>query len=111
MNPYETLTVLDGALPTDAIYTVALYGVQREYGGPEEGGWWYDVPTFERTVVAGLDQDTAWERCRALNAAQKVIAKREGLIGRGSMLGGADAVYYVEVEAKSHELTERPHYC
>lgn len=25
--------------------SVALYTVSRDYGGPEEGGWWYD--TFE----------------------------------------------------------------
>jgi len=23
-------------------YTVAIYLVDRAYGGPEEGGWWYD---------------------------------------------------------------------
>lgn len=23
-------------------YTVAVYLVDRAYGGPEEGGWWYD---------------------------------------------------------------------
>lgn len=25
-----------------AFYTVAIYLVDRAYGGPEEGGWWYD---------------------------------------------------------------------
>jgi len=24
-------------------WSVALYGTGRAYGGPEEGGWWYDV--------------------------------------------------------------------
>ena len=23
-------------------YTVAIFFVDRAYGGPEEGGWWYD---------------------------------------------------------------------
>lgn len=24
---------------------VNVYEVERVYGGPEEGGWWYDMPT------------------------------------------------------------------
>lgn len=47
---------------------VALYRVTRAYGGPEEGGWWYDayewmgvaipfmgVVTFHKTLVDGED--------------------------------------------------------
>lgn len=26
-------------------YTVAIYAVDRAYGGPEEGGWYYDYGT------------------------------------------------------------------
>ena len=25
-------------------YVVAYYRIAREYGGPEEGGWWYKFP-------------------------------------------------------------------
>lgn len=26
---------------------VNVYELDRAYGGPEEGGWWYDIGTFE----------------------------------------------------------------
>jgi hypothetical protein len=36
---------------------VNVYAVQRSYGGPEEGGWWYDVGTVEQSVPAATDAD------------------------------------------------------
>lgn len=27
-------------------YFICVYEVDRVYGGPEEGGWWYDTRTF-----------------------------------------------------------------
>lgn len=30
------------AEPNPGFYTVAIFLVNRAYGGPEEGGWWYD---------------------------------------------------------------------
>lgn len=29
-------------IETVAFYTVAIFMVDRAYGGPEEGGWWFD---------------------------------------------------------------------
>jgi hypothetical protein len=28
-----------------SVYVVSIYMVDRAYGGPEEGGWWYEVGT------------------------------------------------------------------
>lgn len=33
-------------------YYVNEYMVNQSYGGPEEGGWWYDVGTFVRCHAA-----------------------------------------------------------
>ena len=30
---------------------VAVYEMSREYGGPEEGGWWYDEGTLQEVRV------------------------------------------------------------
>jgi hypothetical protein len=39
-------------------YVVAVYAMDRCYGGPEEGGWWYDAGTLVRVlrVVKGLER-------------------------------------------------------
>lgn len=34
------------------IYSVAVVYVTRRYGGPEEGGWWYDHPV---PILHGAD--------------------------------------------------------
>ena len=41
--PDDTDTRDDGLPPVES---VALYLVDRAYGGPEEGGWWYDYGTL-----------------------------------------------------------------
>jgi len=41
--------------PTPAFWSVAVYLVDRAYGGPEEGGWWYDygIPIEEKLDGVG----------------------------------------------------------
>lgn len=37
-------------------WSVAVYSVGRQYGGPEEGGWWYDAGSLERPgLVRGFE--------------------------------------------------------
>ena len=57
-------------------FVVAAYDVGRAYGGPEEGGWWYDVGSHVRTLSVHAREEEAYERCRRLNR---------------SLNGGADA--------------------
>ena len=38
---------------------LAFYEIDREYGGPEEGGWWYDSGTFVRAIALHFDEATA----------------------------------------------------
>lgn len=35
--------VAEYGIPNDTMFTVAVYECTRVYGGPEEGGWWYDA--------------------------------------------------------------------
>ena len=34
---------------------VSIYNVSREYGGSEEGGWWYDWRTLETVIPTTFD--------------------------------------------------------
>lgn len=41
-------------------WSVGLYEIGRAYGGPEEGGWWYDVGTLtDPWTVRGFDTEVA----------------------------------------------------
>lgn len=50
-------------------YVVAVYELEREYGGPEEGGWYYsDGPLVEIAYVSQIE-DAANAEARRLNDA------------------------------------------
>jgi hypothetical protein len=86
-EPPQGMTWADDAAPEDEevempapeFYTVAVYEEDRAYGGPEEGGWWYDCGTrVDRPSECGMTgadfprifahEDEASVYCRELNA-------------------------------------------
>lgn len=46
---------------------LAFYEVDRAYGGPEEGGWWYDTGTFVRALAIHFDDGAAIAAQRRAN--------------------------------------------
>jgi hypothetical protein len=88
---------------------VSEYSTTRHYGGPEEGGWYYDVRKFEKVIRSEDERDAAFACARRWNRKAK-----EGRIaggrpqGRFSVLGGADVSYFVEDVAGSHDTTKDP---
>jgi hypothetical protein len=72
--PDETCRgVMGHAKMRDAEYvTVALYENDREYGGPEEGGWWYEVGT----LIPGT------QRSFLLEDAPQALVYRDTLVAR-----------------------------
>lgn len=64
-------------------YYVNRYIVNRAYGGPEEGGWWYEYGIFDYTCPEGLyrtgDEDAALMlRDRLQEATDQVQDKMPG---------------------------------
>mgnify|MGYP003128876653 CR=1 FL=1 len=50
------------------VWLVRTYwGVYRSYGGPEEGGWYYDCGDLVRTVKRFRSENEAWDYCNRLN--------------------------------------------
>jgi len=78
---------LDGAVMTRYVY-VNVYETGRDYGGPEEGGWYYDVGTAYRVMPVRRDRaerllDTVLAWCRERNRLDR---RRSG----GSVLATGD---------------------
>lgn len=110
---------------------VSLYKIEQQYGGPEEGGWWYDVLEHKGSIpfTTRTDAEVFLEAARALvekkNRAEapsraKAMASLpdietayhdEGWIPQGWGDGGE---WEVRIEDKSGELDHtnqgRPHY-
>lgn len=64
-------------------YTVAVFEVDRAYGGPEEGGWWFDcgspLPRSSRLPFAA-----SWTRFRNRQAAIAFARRLNAKLARGN---------------------------
>lgn len=90
-------------------YWLNVYELGRHYGGPEEGGWWWDSgePVREKCLwLGGASQDEAYDAADRLYAQ---LAKPEYRIGSVLYAGGEFAVRVERHPARAYP-TERPRY-
>lgn len=87
--------------------SVALYDVGRAYGGPEEGGWWYDVGSrIDETI-----------RCFEEGDTPQVALYEELLLKRWKSYGGRRGDNRYEVRIYREQLapagfpSRKPIYC
>ena len=58
---------------------INLYKVGRAYGGPEEGGWYYDYGEFEKQLAVFTEPNEKINRRKAVLLAQSIREKiKEG---------------------------------
>lgn len=81
----------------DNVYYVNLYLIDRGYGGPEEGGWWYDYGEFIETAAMFTREEEAYAFCQARNAETR---EEHGLnVGRPPISSvNSRGEYYFQVE-------------
>lgn len=116
-NPFEEETVE----VKPPFYTVAVYLCDRAYGGPEEGGWWYDCgqrvddireTPYAQPVIFGNElEDEAIAYCRRVNEVLNVGINKERRSDIGSVL--SEGRYEARVCAgypEPHFPAVRPHY-
>jgi len=89
-------------------FYVSQYVVDRCYGGPEEGGWYYDWEDFQAVVAEFSDKEEAFSYARACNDFNR---EQFGEPNRWSVVGSPDVACYVEETIGEFQTTERPHYC
>lgn len=97
MEPANIFRWMDG----DRVRHVTVYEVTLQYGGPEEGGWWYNYyhPVLTRSV-----RDNA----HAARVAEVLAAQHLTPTPHWS----SDTSYMVRYESRryEHRTTRRPHY-
>ena len=86
------------------IYYVNKYEIGRAYGGPEEGGWWFDYGIFDGCEAMFTTYEEAREFADALTL-------REGPQGNlGSVNTEYVVKFFVEEEAGADWPEETPRY-
>ncbi len=100
----DRLDELADKLDEDKIVYVSAYEVTRQYGGAEEGGWWYNwLDLVETTASLRRDADEVVETLKARHQHRAV-----GDIY--SVLGGVAIQVDIEDESGESQSKERPHY-
>ena len=94
-------------------YVVAVYDAELAWGGPEEGGWWFNAGTLVRVVRTFASENRAYAYSRRLNARleSRVIGPNVGKREKSSVL--SDGVFEAHVyqnTAPAGFPEVRPHY-
>lgn len=91
-------------------YVLALYEIDRAYGGPEEGGWYYDTGELRRPLRVFPTDEQACAAARRCN--DWLHRLQSDVRGVGSVLyrGGRYAARAFERIAPEAFPVERPRY-
>jgi hypothetical protein len=99
------------------MFYIHKHEVSQQYGGPEEGGWWYEAGDPDNTWHTGMyrftDEEKAYEKCRELNKRERERAEREEEYGYSSVWSYRSTHYAYRVEDTPVQLpypSRRPHY-
>ena len=84
------------------------YRTNRAYGGPEEGGWWYDTGSFVACLGTHPTLDAATAALDAL--APAIAARRQGLHPPDSVLCTGWPVIRIEPHPGADFPRTRPRY-
>ncbi|MXX33247.1 MAG: hypothetical protein F4107_10845 [Gemmatimonadetes bacterium] len=94
----------------ETVWFVNEYETDRQYGGPEEGGWWYDTGRFVRCRGVFKDRDAA-AALRDRIQTDELPKRRKGLHSPSSMLSeGLWPVVLMEDHPGRDYPRERPRY-
>lgn len=82
-SSYIEYTLVEPHLVSVAPWYVGVYEVYRCYGGPEEGGWWYDAGE-------AIHSETAETEDEAQAILERLVEEYPKTGARYSVLGGED---------------------
>ncbi len=95
------------------VFTVAAYSETREYGGPEEGGWWYNLAQLIRPLKMFKSFEAAERYAdRLTERLNSPIGPNHGRRSKYSVIGDPEVCVKVcEERVPAQFPEERPYYC
>ena len=97
-------------MSTRTSHVVAIYEVDRAYGGPEEGGWWYDTGTLCRTVAVFRDPGRAQAYALRANRLLDHLQRTRRSTFSMAYAGGHHAAWVFEDTPPRHYPETPPSY-
>lgn len=91
-------------------YVLAFYELDRRYGGPEEGGWWYDCGRLVRLFRITASEEHAYALARRANDLLHRLQRDKRDVGSVLYAGGRYACEIWENTAPAFYPERAPHY-
>lgn len=92
-------------------YIVALYELDRAYGGPEEGGWWYDTGDLRRPLALAPTNEAAVTIAARANRLLDRLQQNKRPVDSVAYDGGRHHALVFTTTAPPSYPAERPSYC
>lgn len=91
-------------------FVLAFYEIDRAYGGPEEGGWWYDAGQLVRILAVLKDEEKAFAVARRANRLLHHLQRHKRSVDSVLYRGGRHEVSVFENVAPPSFPETRPRY-
>ena len=91
-------------------HIVAFYEIDRSFGGPEEGGWWYDTGELHRVLKVVPNVDAAYALAARANRLMDRLQRHRRDVGSVAYAGGRFVACVFEDTAPRAFPEIRPHY-
>jgi hypothetical protein len=91
-------------------WVIAVYEIDRHFGGHEEGGWWYDAGHLCRIVASTQNEDKAYAIAERINRLLAHLQKGKRPVSSIAYCGGRHAAQIYKNYAPTHYPEIRPHY-
>ncbi len=91
-------------------FIVAFYAVDRAFGGPEEGGWWYDTGELVRLHDLLRSEDAAIRAAARANRLLDLVQRGHARVDSVLYTGGRYRACVFEAHPPLHFPEEQPHY-
>lgn len=93
-----------------ATFTVAFYEIDRAYGGPEEGGWWFDCGQLRRIARTFKTEDAAFAFARRANHLLSLFQRNHRSVNSVIYAGGRYAAHVYDAPPPAYFPETRPTY-
>ena len=114
-SPEQIVESLENLLPDcDGVVWLAAYAVQRCYGGPEEGGWYWNAYEMQADAPFPLTADTLRKVAEDISETIETWKKTGLFENEGdiySVNGGVEYHYCIENMRGESETKTAPRYC
>src|SRR3546814_969428 len=91
-------------------YIIALYEIDRAYGGAEEGGWWYDTGELARLLALAPTEARAIQLADRANRLLERLQRHRRRVDSVLYAGGRYTAIVFEWTAPPAFPVVRPHY-